>query len=265
VNSVWVRIWEIFSSGAWTVIRTIVDCIRVQVREVDEIIHSLFVFGNFQNFFRFGNSNYILFIIASRWSEIASCLEFISLARFIWNTIVVVHVWPETTLHVKCTEGARLCGRNQGHLTLTPVYAHDVFLNSGSHHVFFRSGLLIIRNTSFSLVFNHSVLTFHYFITLCFHFFYAEKELFPESFIVLFEQCIFPLHIKHVLLLFQVRFFQSFDLVQTTLQIHHPLLELFHHRVMLRRCLFALLITILHFFLQVIDLSFVHFALIFSF
>lgn len=52
-------------------------------------------------------------------------------------------------------------------------------------------------------------------------------------------------------------------MAETTLQILYSLLQLFHHGVVLRRRLFDFLISILHLFLQIINLSFVHVTLVF--
>lgn len=179
--------------------RSVIVRVCVHMRKVDEVIHSLLALRYFEDSFGFGDLDGILFIVASRGREIACCLESIRLTRFLRSTIVIVRMRAKTALHIKSTKGTmnRLL---QSHLTLTSINAHDLFLNSGREHIFFRSVLLVVWNASFSLILDDPVLAFHHLVVLLLHFFDSEQKLFSQTFVILFQDGILFLHVKHVLL-----------------------------------------------------------------
>ena len=153
MKTLWIWIRIILNLGTGSVLISV--C--VHVREIDKIIDDMLVFSLLQQSFGFGDGICILFIVTSGCSKVDIWLESISLGGLLRNAVIVVCLRAETTLDIK-SAGIGIPLLICGHLTLTPINAHDVFLDPRRHHLFFRSVLHIIRNISFSLVLYHSVL-----------------------------------------------------------------------------------------------------------
>ena len=99
----------------------------------------------------------------------------------------------ESTFHVESAHGTGWdYGLVGGKLALASIDAHDLFLNSGSKNIFFRSVLLIIGYTPLPLILDHLILALEQLVILLLHFFHSLQELLPQTFVVLFQKSIFP-------------------------------------------------------------------------